>query len=168
MKFDLKEDDEITEAQINDILLQEEKGKIRNRAFRLLHHRQRSVAELRKRLVNIGFDRVLVDDIINEFVSDETLDDGRFAHAFASDYTTLKPKGNRFIFRELRKRGISQETIDELLRKRDERQVIRGFIQKKLHHLDMTKPKERQRMIQRLLYHGFTPDIIYDIIKERP
>jgi len=166
LKHDLKEGDEISETEIKDILLQEEKEKIRNRAFKILHFRQRSIRELRKRLISIGFDAPLVDDVIEELRADNTLNDEQFVQAFIGDYTTLKPKGNKFIVRELLKHGIAKDIILELIETRDERTLIMRFIEKKLSHFDKTKPKERQKMIRRLLYHGFTPDIIYDVINE--
>jgi regulatory protein len=166
LKYDLKEGDEISETEINDMLLQEEKGKIRNRAFKILHYRQRSTRELRKRLIRIGFDVALVDSVIEDLRAESALNDEQFAQAFISDYTALKPKGNKFIINELLKRGISQEVISELLDKRDERTLIKRFIERKLSHLDKAKPKERQKIIRRLLYHGFTSDIIYEVINE--
>ncbi len=166
LKHDLKEDDEISEPEIKDILMEEEKGKVRNRALKILHFRQRSIKELRKRLLSIGFDALLVNDVIEELRADNTLNDEQFAQAFIGDYTTLRPKGNKFIVRELHKHGISSDIIAELLTNRDERALIKRFIEKKLGHLDKTKPKERQKIIRRLLYHGFTPDIIYETIDE--
>ncbi len=166
LKYDLKEGDDISETEINDILLQEEKEKIRNRAFKILHYRRRSTSELRKRLTNIGFDSTLVEHIIEELKTDNTINDEQFAQAFVSDYTTLNPKGNQFIIRELHKRGISKDVISGLINKRDERTLIRCFIEKKLSHLDKAKPKERQKIIRRLLYHGFTSDTIYEVINE--
>lgn len=167
LKYDLKEGDEISETEIKDILLQEEKAKIRNRAFKILHYRQRSTRELRKRLIRIGFDATLVDSVIEDLRADNTLNDEQFAQAFISDYTTLRPKGNRFIIHELLKRGISRDVISELLAKRDERTLIKRFIEKKLSHLDKAKPKERQKIVRRLLHHGFTSDIIYEVINEK-
>lgn len=166
LKHDLKEDDEISEPDIKDILMEEEKGKVRNRAFKILRFRQRSTRELRKRLLSIGFDTSLVNDVIEELRANNTLNDEQFAHAFIGDYTTLKPKGNRFIIRELLKRGISKDIISELISKRDERALMKRFIEKRLSHLDKNEPKERQKIIRRLLYHGFTPDIIYEAINE--
>ena len=105
--------------------------------------------------------------MIDDFVSDKTLDDDRFARAFVSDYTKLKPKGNRFIYNELLKKGISKEIITELISGRDEKELIKNFIQKKLSNFNKTNLKERQKMIRRLLNHGFTPGIVYEIINER-
>ncbi|MCK5258809.1 MAG: RecX family transcriptional regulator [Thermoplasmatales archaeon] len=167
VKYNLNTGNEITDEEIKNILLQEEKVKIRSRAYKILHYRERSIKELKHRLLHIGFDQLLVDEVIDDFVSDKTLDDERFARAFVSDYTKLKPKGNRFIYNELIKKGISKEVITELISGRDEKELIKNFIQKKLSNFNKTNFKERQKMIRRLLNRGFTPSIVYEIINER-
>ncbi len=166
VQHDLKEGDEITEAEVNDILHEEEQEQIRTRALRLLQHRQRSVRELRDKLLRAGYNHEYVETVINDFIADKTLDDERFAHAFASDYTALKPKGNRFLVRELVRKGIAKETINEILGTRNEKELVVQFIQKKLHHIDMNDAKARHKAVSRLLYHGFTPGIVYDVMNE--
>lgn len=166
IRYNLHEGIEITNREFDEILHQEEKGKIANRAFKILHYRERSVEELRARLIRIGFDDQLVDELVDELIADKTLDDERFANAFVNDYTNLKPKGNRFILSELNKKGIPKETIARLLSTRDEKKMIRQYVEKKASSLDIKKPKERQRLVRRLLTRGFTPDIVYDIIRE--
>jgi regulatory protein len=166
LKYDLGEGDEITDDEIKNVLLEEEKQKIKQRAFRILHYRDRSAQELKKRLIRIGFDQSLVDQVIEDFVEDKTLDDERFIKAFINDYTKLKPKGNIFIIHELRKRGFSREMVIKMLNNRDEKSIIKSFIQKKLSHLDKNNPKVRQKIIRRLLSRGFTPNIVYDVLAE--
>jgi len=166
LKYDLNEGDEITEEDIKNVLLEEEKHKIIQRAFKILHYRERSVRELRDRLMRIGFDNSLVDEVIAELIADKTLDDERFARAFVNDYTSLKPKGNRFILSELTRRGVAREIITNLLDTRDEGELIRNYIEKKASDLDMKNPKERQKLVRRSLTRGFTPDIVYDMIKK--
>lgn len=165
IKYGLCEGAEITEQEINKILHSSEKIKIMNRAFKILRYRQRSVQELRSRLLSIGYDVPLVDDVIDALVIDNTLDDERFARAFVNDYTNLKPKGNRFIINELTKKGIAKETIVRLLDKRNEEQLIKEYIEKKAHNLDMHDRKDRQKLLRRLLNRGFTSNLVYDIIK---
>lgn len=167
LKYDIKEGDEITEDEIQNLLLHEEKEKIRNHAYRLLSYRARSSREMRKRLIHAGFDAHLVDDVVRGLLADDTLNDERFAQAFMQDYTVVKPKGNRFIFRELVKKGIAKETIENMLKARDERELLRQFIQKKLKQLDPKDVKDRQKLIRRLLYHGFTPELVYEALSKR-
>jgi len=167
LKYDLHEGNRITPEELKNILYNAEKSKIRERAFKILRHRERSSRELKERLLRIGFDEMLVEEVIKEFVDDKTIDDERFARAFVNDYTKLKPKGNRFIFRELLKRGISRETITSLVNARNEKVLIEAFINKKLTHLNQKVPEERRKLIRRLLHHGFSIDNIYDVLNER-
>jgi len=167
IKYGLYEGDEITEQEINKILQSSEKLKIMSRACKILHYRQRSVQELRSRLLSIGYDVLLVDDVIDVLVTDNTLDDERFARAFVNDYTSLKPKGNRFIINELTKKGIDKETIVRLLDMRNEEQLIRAYIEKQARNLDVHDRKDRQKLLRRLLNRGFTSSLVYDIIDKR-
>lgn len=166
IKHDLHEGDEIREEDISGILLQEEKEKVRNRAFRILQYRQRSVHELSTRLMDIGFDKVLVDDVVTAFIENDTLNDRRFAESFVQDYTTLKPKGNRFIYHELLRRGIEKEIIETVLAGRDERVLIEEFLTHKIRGYDLQKPKDRQKVVRQLLNRGFSSEIVYDVIRD--
>lgn len=168
VRFNLHEGIEITDREFDEILHQAEKGKIANRAFKILHFRERSVEELRARLIRIGFDNQLVEELVDELIADKTLDDDRFANAFVNDYTNLKPRGNRFIISELNKKGIAKEITARLVSTRDERKMIRQYVEKKASSLEIKNPKERQRLVRRLLTRGFTPDLVYEIINEPP
>jgi regulatory protein len=166
IKHNLSEGDDLTEEEIQNILLFEEKDKIRNRAFKILHYRERSVQELTRKLCDIGFDQYLVDEVIHSFIEDKTLDDKRFARAFVADYTTLKLKGNKYIIRELTKKGIDNDSIAALLKQRDEKALIIQYISKKLLHYNIRDPKDRHRVIQRLLSRGFSSDAVYDVVNK--
>ncbi len=164
LRFDLHEGDPIDEDKIQNVLLEQEKQIIRERAHRILRYRKRSAAELESRLMKAGFDTVQVKEIVEEFIRDNALNDDDFAESFVADYTNLKPKGNIFIIRELKKRGIPQNIIDKVLRSRDEEQVIKDFLRKKLSHFDVKNLKERQKVLRRLLSRGFTPGVVYSIL----
>jgi regulatory protein len=164
LKFDLHEGDLIDRDRIENVLLEQEKQRIRQRALRILRYRKRSSGELKTRLTKVGFDVKLVDSIIEEFTEDNTLNDNDFAESFVADYTNLKPKGNIFISRELTKRGISPNTIDEALSLRDEDRVVKDFLEKKLSRFDLGNPKDRQKVLRRLLTRGFTPSVVYNIL----
>lgn len=164
VKFDLHEGDEIDHDTAQNVLLEREKQMIRARAFRLLRYRSRSIQELRTRLSRIGFDEELVADVIEELIMDNTLDDEKFARSYIADYTTLKPKGNIFIRRELMKMGVANEIIERLVNKRDEKYLVECYVKRKLSDLNVENPKDRAKAIRRLLTRGFTPGIVYDVI----
>jgi regulatory protein len=164
IKHELQEGDDITEDMIELLLHHEECNKIRQRAFKILHFRDRSTEELKQRLLKAGYESVLVDKVIKEFIEDKTLDDQRFAQAFVNDYTKLKPRGNRFIFRELNKKGIPTATINKIVELRDEKPMIKDLLERKCAGLDPYNPKERAKIIRRLMNRGFSSETIYDVI----
>jgi regulatory protein len=166
IKYDLTEGDDIDDTHIRDVLLEEEKQRIRQRAFRLLQYRDRSIHELTDRLMRIGFDQRLVDVVIQEFVNDNIIDDEKFARAFVSDYTSLNPRGNRFLIQELRKKGVAQDTILKVVNGRDEKILIKDYIERKLSHLNRNNPKEKHKIVRRLLMRGFSTDVIYEVLNE--
>lgn len=165
LRYDLHEGSEIDDELIHNVLLAQEKQKIRERALRILHYRMRSVQEMKMRLLRLGFDSTMVNEILDEFVQDNTLSDKNFAEAFLADYTNLKPKGNIFVNQELRKRGIHPEVIQDLMRNRDEKQLALDFLNKKLRGFDLSNPKDRQKVIRRLLSRGFTPSVVYETVR---
>ena len=164
LNFDLHEGDQIDDGIIQNILLAQEKQKIRERALRILHYRKRSALELQSRLIKVGFDNNLVQEVIEEFLRDNTLNDENFAESFVADYTNLKPKGNIFISRELAKRGVCQQVIQKVISIRDEKQMVSDFLRKKLAHLRIKNPKDRRKILRRLLSRGFTPGVVYDVL----
>jgi regulatory protein len=165
LKCDLHEGDAIDDATIQDVLLEQEKQRIRERGLRLLYYRKRSVKEMKKRLLAVGFDENMVNGVIDEFIQDNTLNDDDFAEAFVADHTDLKPKGNIFIRRELMRKGISQGIIDKVILNRDEGEIVAGLLHKKLSRFDLTNVKDRQKVVRHLLSRGFTPSIVYDKIR---
>ncbi len=166
IKFDLHEGDELDNDLIQDVLLAKEKQRIRNRAFRLLHYRNRAIKELKDRLLKIGFDQPLVEEVIDEMVQDRTLDDENFTEAFIADYTKLRTKGNIFIRRELTRKGVASDVIERVIRNRDEKGIVAEYLRAKLSHLDISQPKDRQKVLRRLLTRGFTPSVVYDALND--
>ena len=166
IRFDLHEDEEIDEDLIQNVLLAKEKQQIRNRAYRLLHYRNRATKELRDRLLKVGFEQALIQEVIDEMIENNTLDDKNFAEAFVADYTKLRTKGNIFIRRELTKKGVAGDIIESLVKNRDEKSIADDYMRRKLSHLDITKPKDRQKALRRMLTHGFTPAVAYEVIKD--
>lgn len=166
LKFDLHEGEEIDEDLIQNVLLAKEKQQIRNRAYRLLHYRNRAIKELKERLLKIGFDPALIQEVVDEMIENNTLDDKNFAESFVADYTKLRTKGNIFIRYELTKKGVSSDVIEKLVKDRDEKSIADEYMRKKLSHLDMAKPKDRQKALRRMLTHGFTPSVAYEVIRD--
>ncbi len=166
LKYEIKEGDELTEDQIKNFLLAEEKQKIKQRAYRLLKYRSRSIAEMKDRLLKLGYEPEIVERAVRELIEEGILNNHKFAREFVSDYTNLKPKGNIFIMKELKSKKVDDLYIQEVLRERDEKSLIKKILEKKFSDFNKKDPKQKAKIIRYLLYRGFTLQAIYEVLGE--
>ncbi len=166
VKYGLKEGDEITDEDIKNLLLAEEKEYLKQRAYRLLRYRNRSIAEMKDRLTKLGYEPDIVEMVINELKEEGILDDQKFVKGFASEYTELKPKGNIFILRELRKKKVDQSLIEEIIKERDEKGIIKTMLQKKFPDYDKNDLKQKAKIMRYFLSRGFTLRTVYEVLGE--
>lgn len=89
-------------------------------ALRFLEARQRSTAEVRRRLTTAGYRTELVDGAIERLTELGMLDDETFARSWIESRDRARPRGERALRRELALKGIDREIVDETL---DERSI---------------------------------------------
>jgi regulatory protein len=80
-----------------------------------LAHRPRSEAEVRQRLRRAGFEEGTVDETVQTLVGQGLLDDRRFAALWVESRTAFKPRSQRMLALELRRKGLGREQIEEAL-----------------------------------------------------
>jgi regulatory protein len=93
-------------------------------ALRFLEPRQRSVGEVRRRLVSTGYRPELVEPAIDRLRALGILDDTAFAKAWVESRDRARPRGERALRRELQVKGIDRTTVDDVL---DERRPSSGL-----------------------------------------
>lgn len=82
----------------------------RERALRLLMYRERSALELQSRLLDDGYPPDVVEPLIAWLVETTLVDDVRFAEGFARMLVRSRGYGRERAMRELRTRGIDDES----------------------------------------------------------
>lgn len=87
-------------------------------AARFLEARSRSVVEVRRRLTTAGYRPELVEDAIARLTELGMLDDGTFARHWVESRDRARPRGERAIREELRRKGVEREVVDEVLQAR--------------------------------------------------
>lgn len=138
-----------------------------DQALSLLEFRARSVAELRRKLLDKGNPAPEVDVVIEKLTGQHLLDDADFARQFARN-KILGPGVSRFrIIQELARKGIARDLAERALEDlRDEDGVdaanaIQRVAKKKWMSLskldDVTR---RRRLYAFLARRGFSPDEI--------
>jgi regulatory protein len=87
----------------------------RERALALLGYRERSVAELTRKLLDDGYPAGIAHDVVASLESSGLVDDARFAESFVRSRSVGKGLGRRRIERELAEKGISPEIAATVL-----------------------------------------------------
>ena len=146
--------------------------------LRFLEARQRSVAEVRSRLVTAGYRTDLVEGAIARLLELGILDDAAFAAAWVASRDRAHPRGARALRSELIQKGLAAEVIASVLdaREEDGRDVPEGSsgIEPMSADEDAARrlvarhanalariddpSKRRQRAYGLLARHGFDPE----------
>jgi len=87
-------------------------------ALRFLESRQRSVAEVRRRLTEAGYPAELIEGAIARLLALGLLDDEAFTTAWVESRDRARPRGERAIRRELQLKGVGREVVDAAMDQR--------------------------------------------------
>ncbi|RKY87718.1 hypothetical protein DRQ09_03995, partial [candidate division KSB1 bacterium] len=97
--------------------------------------------------------------------------DREFARRFVNNFMNKKPSGRKLVSFELRKRGISEQIIEEELdsffSKIDEKELAYRALKKKLKSLTNFSINGRKKKVSDFLFRrGFSWEIIDEVIKD--
>ncbi len=167
----LKVGQEIDEVEVNRAIFKEEVRKAKNYALTLLTYRSRSCWELRDRLKKKDYDEKVVEEVIGQLQEMKFLDDNRFARSWAESRSLNKPIGRRLLERELQRKGIDKDIIEEVSRatfdKYNEEQLALALAKKRLKSYSKADELTRRRRLYGYLgRRGFSPDVISQVLKE--
>jgi len=139
----------------------EDKAKMR--AFDQLSRRPRSMWEMQDYLKRKGYDKELVEKILNMLSIRGYLDHKKFAQAWVNSRRATKSTSLRRLSSELRAKRVSQSIIDKVLKddETDEKQVLKELIRKKSKQ---TRYQDKEKLLAYLLRQGFNYPDIKDLI----
>ncbi len=100
-------------TRVND---SERKEEAMKKAFRYLKYRERSKYEVEKKLLDEGFEKEVVENIVEELLEKNIINDKRFTRMYIEDSLNIKQKGPYRIEKELRKLGIEDHLITDTLK----------------------------------------------------
>ena len=89
----------------------------KDRCYKLLAYRSRTVHELQTRLEKAGFEVSVIEAVLARLTEQKLLDDESFAKDWINRRMATKPVGVGYLWSELLQKGINREIIaDELCR----------------------------------------------------
>jgi regulatory protein len=129
----LKKGQYLTEAEIEQLRLQDERDKAYEHSVRFLSYRARSQSEIKRYLEQKGYTRQVVDETVERLSQQQYLDDEAFARFWLRDRERFRPRSQRALRYELRQKGVADEVISTVLADLDESELAWAAIEKKMH-----------------------------------
>jgi regulatory protein len=160
---------ELTSAAVEELRREAFAERVLADAHRLLGHRRRATAELRRRLLAKGHDEEAVEAALARLTADGLLDDAAFARAFVHDKRVQSGWGRVRLERGLRELGVSKTDADAALG--DEDGAGDDELARACALLEGMGPPRapleaaRRRAYQALLRRGFEPSVAYAAVK---
>ena len=139
------------------------------RAARLLAAKQRSVEELRERLLaSRGATPEIVEEVVGRLREYGYLDDSKFAQTYASLRLRERPIGRRRLERDLSVKKVDKQTtsaaLDKVFEATPEEDLIERAIAKRIRLRGKPKSRaEAKKLFDHLLRQGFG----FELVSER-
>jgi len=163
----LHSDSDVDPAQLMEAVLRDQPPAARRDTERFLAGAEHTLQQLRAYLDKRKYHMLVIDDILHWAERTGLVDDHRYASIFIRSHSRNSPMGNFRIRMELRKRGVSDSIIDELLSLREEddlRCILVKTVRSKYGNLE--RDKALRRSMSYLQRRGFQYDMIRRIVNE--
>ena len=147
-------------------------GSAKEKALRLLALRQRTVNELREKLLDKGYPAPEVDNTISNLTERGYLNDELFTRGFIQSRIVDRRWGRIKIAFELGKKGVARETIESILNEFEDSLEVRGAkeaLEKWAKKNNLKHPLKKdtlQRAMRHLMGRGFPFAVIQSALKD--
>lgn len=167
--------DTLESQRLEKLVRDDEVCRAREAALRLLSHRARSAAELRRRLERREVPPRIVSETLAWLEERGYVDDRAFAESFVRDRLRLRPRGRAGLIQELRRRGVGEAmavvVLDDVMASEEvdeqglAREAARAWARRNTSLLRNLDDRERRLRARRRLYghlarRGFDPDAV--------
>lgn len=132
-------------------------------------YQERSQKEVRNKLYDMGLYPDEVEEILSDLITDNYINEERFAKAYVGGKFRVKKWGRKKILVGLGPHQLSSYCIKKGLAEIDEEdyiQTLEALIVKKAESLNESDSfKKRNKIASNVMYRGFEPDLVWDAIK---
>ncbi len=136
-------------------------------ALKLLSRKDYSVSEIEEKLRNANFAESDINKTVEKLKNYGYLNDEKFSLLFIESKTKKKPVGKELLAHQLRKKKVTNETIEKTLSNLDENELIAKAIEKRLSLRG--KPKnlnEAKKLYDYLIRQGFSADLVTETLQK--
>ena len=111
----LKVGQELSDEKVANLETEDEREVTYQKALHFLSFRPRSSAEVQQNLRKRGISEPLIEETMNHLHQAGLVNDAAFARAWVENRNTFRPSGKSALRMELRRKGLSEETVNSVL-----------------------------------------------------
>ncbi len=130
-------------------------------------YQERTHQEVRDKLYELGLYRDEVEEVLTELISENYVNEERFARTFASGKFRLKHWGRRKIIYELKHKNISPYCIDKALKEISDEEyekVAMQLVDKKLSNMSGEEFIVKNKIARYMSNKGFETELVWSIL----
>lgn len=120
----LKVGQEINEEKVARLKAEDEQEVTYQKALHFLSYRPRSAAEVHQNLVKRGIPETLAQEAVQRLQRAGLVNDEAFARAWAENRSAFRPRGRALLRLELRRKGLSDETVQSVLSEQADEETL--------------------------------------------
>ena len=164
----LKRGDKLEDSKIKQLLDEDQREVALQRALHFIAYQPRSEKEVSDKLSAAGIDEGIITAVLQELKEKNYLDDQSFAQNWIESRCASKPRSYRFYSYELKRKGISEEKIDQALQAAPpEEELAYRLGRKYMQRYAALTPEEFKKKIQGVLARrAFSYDVIRQTINK--
>ncbi len=164
----LKRGDKLEDAKIKELLDEDQREVALQRALRFIAYQPRSEKEVTDKVTAAGIDEAIINAVMQELKEKNYLDDQRFAQSWIESRCASKPRSYRFYSYELKRKGISEEKIDQALQAAPpEEELAYRLGRKYMQRYAALTPDDFKKKLQGVLARrAFSYDVIRQTINK--
>jgi regulatory protein len=167
LKEALKADRELSPAEIELLTRADHFQKCLNAAFHFLSCRPRSEAETKIRLQRRGYADEEVERVIAQLRRMNLINDTAFAEFWKENRNSFRPRSQRMLKSELKRKGVESEVINDVVENVDEKDNAYRAATAKARTLPVADYQIfRQRLGSYLRRRGFSYRVISNVVKQ--
>ena len=163
-RYHIEEGAELTEERYRQILDEVLRKRARERAIYLLKEKDRTEAELTKKLREGFYPEEVIREVLELFKTRHYIDDEEYGRRYLDNHS--QKKSRRRLQYDLQRKGLDRDQIEELLEEIEEEDQIREFLQKKGYDPEQTDQKEKGKLMMALARKGFAYEAIRSVMGE--
>ena len=141
-------------------------SKARNKAFKLLSYRERTIKEIEDRLRKKDFSEEVIKAVVDFLLENDYLNEERFAEMWIRSRKNHHPRGRKLIYKELKNKGVNQRIINNALNQHlsnQEELEMAQYLMDKWLRRRTEEDSSSYKLKNYLANKGFNYNLIYQI-----